>query len=230
MMTNQKRLLKNTLLLSLSLGVMTIYGFNCSQHGFVSESVDVSSTNSVFGSTEKAKPQYGISVLSAEQLLRSMASVTGVKNITNLADQDDVLINNTFRQRSGALPVTKDLDVISGPMMVSIANLAGAVCVKMVKEEKANTNASERRFFKEFDFTLGPNAISSSGFQSTAKRLARGFWGREATAEELSDISSVMLGDFVSGAAANRTATDRTQDLANGLCVAMLSSFDAIVH
>lgn len=225
-----KQQLKRIVLLSASLGVMTIYGFNCSKQGFVVEGMGDLSSLSKFESSEKIKPQYGISVLSAEQLLKSMTAVTGVKSIGDMANNDDKLIRETFSQRQNALPVTKDLDVISGPMMVSVANLAGAFCSKLIKEEKGNASAPSRRFFKEFDFAMGPAAISSSGFDMVVKRMGRNFWGREVTVEELDSIRATMLGEFVTNAEGTRAQPDRTSDVASGLCVTMLTAFDAVVH
>ncbi len=204
--------------------VSCVIGFNCGRfekHGGGGGGVASSAST-----TEEV--QLPIALLSSEQIFKSMISVSGIVSADNSSDQADALIMSTYRDRSGTLPSGQDLRLMTAPMLVSVTNLASAICAKLVAQESAITDASSRLYFREFNFASGPSSVSDQALVAAAGRMARNFWRRDIKGEELDAVTSIMRTDFL--AEANGTAPAETRSLAIGTCTAMLSSMDALVY
>ncbi len=214
--------------LSLAMLSMTmLYGFNCSR-SFVVEDFKSNSTGDegVQSQLDSSKPDFGVSLLTAEQILKTMISVSGIETATDPENPLDRNITNMFSERSGAFPSNRDIDGITGPMMVAVVNLAGTVCDKVVAMEMAKTPASERRFFSAIDFS-STAAVSSDQLNDVSARMARAFWSREIKPDEQSSISNELLGS-VSGVP-GFSGTEK-RNLAVAVCASMISSVDALVY
>jgi hypothetical protein len=134
---------------------------------------------------------------------------------------------------------------INAAMWLSISTLAANVCQDLYNQERAIPDLASRAFFKDFSLQNG----STNNFEAviggkTAKvrmveRMARAFWGREATSAEVTAILNEMLIVNVTVAAdGTRTETTVTNYTALSaaqakqgiiiVCTAMLASLEAI--
>lgn len=209
--------------LSVLLTASVVLGFNCS--GFAP--LDGGSGNGSFGSSlpEGSIP---IALLSAEQIMKTMLSATGTENSGQPTPADDLIVK-TYTERSGSLPSDQSITQATGPMLISVANLASAVCAKAVGNEKAIPEGSRdtRLFFRETDFSQGLGAQSNAAVVQAFNRLARNSWRRDTTSEEQAMITT-MAAEFSSGA--NQTDARQTELLATSVCTVVLSSIDALTY
>jgi hypothetical protein len=115
-------------------------------------------------------------------------------------------------------------------MMLGSTSLAGEVCNSLLIQEKANTLVSARNFFGKIDFAAGPSSVTDAGFNTSVRGMARSFWGRNETVEELTLLQQYRM-DFIDALAeAARSQTAATDGLMLSTCAAMLSSVDAISY
>jgi len=200
-----------------------LLGFNCSGFG----TADMAALTSVMSKTEET--QVPVAVLSSEQLLKAMLSVTGTEGIEDNATAEDKLISSTYDERSGSLPSGQDLKLATGPMQISAANIASAVCAKAVdREREVAEDARERRlFFREMDFSKGLSAQNSNSVSMAFERLARNAWRRDVSDQEVDQIV-----EFAQEFSREASPTDvaQTRMLAISTCTAVLSSIDAITY
>lgn len=209
------------------LGALTmVMGFNCSQTGFKSEK-DLAEFSSL--STKTADIPLGL--LTSEQILKSMVSVTGVEHADDKLDSNDDDIMQTYAERNGSLPSTQGVEGINGPLLVSVSNIAGSVCAKLVNKEK-NLQAANRIYFKEVDFSQGLSQFNLAVLNAVTPRMARSFWARELKVQEQSAINSIMLNDYITADTntGGLTNTQKSELFAVSLCTAMLSTFDMLVY
>jgi hypothetical protein len=208
------------------LGALTmVMGFNCSQTGFqsVGEVTEFSSL-----STKTSEIPLGL--LTSEQILKSMVSVTGVEHADDKLDSSDDVIMSTFIERNGSLPATQGIEGINGPLLVSTSNIAGSVCSKLVNKEKVLQSGS-RIYFKEVDFTQGLSQFNANGLNVITARMARSFWARDLKVQEQSAINSIMLNDYINADTnGGLTNAQKSELFATSLCTALLSSFDMLVY
>ncbi len=208
--------------LSLLLVSCVVLGFNCS--GFAPLDGGANSN----GSSGRPDGSIPIALLSSEQILKTMLSATGTENAGSPTPADDLILK-TYAERSGSLPSEQGISQATGPMLISVANLASAVCAKAVANDKAisEANADTRLFFREVDFSKGLSAQSSSSVVVAFDRLARNSWRRDTTPDEQSVIAT-MASEFSTGA--DMTAPEQTTLLAVSVCTAVLSSIDALTY
>ena len=164
-------------------------------------------------------PTNSYALLSSDQVLRSMMSVTGTGPAPN--------VNQEYSRQSPVLATDFKLSSVTPPMMIAITNLASAFCINELNIEKA-LPAAQRRFYGAVDFGQGVGAVTDAIFTQTAGQLAQSFWGRSLSTVE----TGILLdgrNDFISGFAANDLSSRlNTQNLMVYTCSAMLASFDAI--
>jgi hypothetical protein len=210
-----------------ALAASAILGFNCSP--FSSKQIPSAADLSSSGTGTTPDPQLSIALLSSEQILKAMISAAGIES-AGTPTADDDLINTTYSTRAGSLPSDQNLKLATGPMLISVTNLASAVCAKAVNEEIAlgQGQASSRNFFREMDFTQGLSAQPSNSVSLAFERLARNGWRREVTASE--DASIVQFAQEFSTASGNLTDPAQTRLLAVSVCTAVLSSIDALTY
>ena len=208
-----------------SFAVLLVLGQNCSR--FDLDQGAGSGAPSAVGAAGEAAPS--VALLSSEQMLKAMISVTGTEGLGELTDPADDLVNTTYNLRNGSLPSSNTLDQATGPTMISVANIASTVCAKAVDRDRATGEAQrdERLFFRELDFSSGLSAQSSDSVSIPFARLVRNAWRRDPTQEELDDIVTFAQ-EFSVGA--NATDPMQTRNLALGICTAVLSGIDSLTY
>lgn len=200
-----------------------LFGFNnCARYGQLNES---SSDSASLGSESVDSEQLGLpyALLSAEQTLSSMMKVTNVTTASTA-------LKNEYNGRYGALAAGNDLGMANAPLMLGSTSLAGEVCNSLITQEKAIMDASARNFFGSIDFANGVSSVGDADFKASVRGMARSFWGRNETTEELTLIQQYKT-DFITALAeADRTKAASTSNLIVASCAAMLSSVDAISY
>jgi hypothetical protein len=200
-----------------------IFGFN--NCGRFSQPHEESTENASLGSESLDSQQLGLpyALLSAEQTLSSMMKVT---NVTTLSPA----LKAEYKGRYGALAAGNDLSMANGPLMLGSTSLAGEICNSLLIQEKAMTDVTSRSFFGSIDFTTGVSGLEDNGLNTSIRGMARSFWGRNETLEELTLLQEFRT-DFINAL----TETDKTKpvairNLVLATCAAMLSSVDAISY
>lgn len=207
--------------------LVSILSFNnCGRYGALEESSQGSTSLGSLGSLneELSSEKLGLPValLSAEQTLASMMRVTNqTTTSTTLATE--------YRNRYGALAAGNDLNLVNSPLMLGSTSLAGEVCNSLLAQEKSLTDTT-RVFFNGINFAAGVSTLSDAAFNGAIRGMARSFWGRHETAEELGllQLYKTEFSDALSDTV--RTQAASTSNLMLGTCAAMLSSLDAISY
>lgn len=212
----------NVIYLGALLATSVVIGFNCS--GF--QPLEQAGTQNLSSSAPEAS--IPIALLTSEQILKTMLSATGTENAGAPTPADDLILS-TYNERSGSLPSDQSITQASAPMLMSVTNLASAVCAKAVANDVAVAEASRdsRMFFREFDFSQGLSGQNSAAVVAAFNRLARNSWRRDTTSAEQTMISD-FASDFSTGA--NMTDTNQTRLLATSVCTVVLSSIDALTY
>jgi hypothetical protein len=200
-------------------GISALLGFNCSQFA-----TNLAPSMNSAASAVDENPSLPVALLSSEQILKAMISATGTEGLGDMTASEDSLIGTTYNERTGSLPSGQDVSLATGPMLISVTNLASAVCAKAVDRDRTG---SDRLFFNEMDFTKGLSAQSSDAVSMGFSRLARNAWRRDADSVEVESIIKFAQ-EFAQGADTNDPA--QTRMLAISTCTAVLSSADALTY
>lgn len=208
----------------LGLGLL---GFNCSRFK-IHEPAGVSSSTSASSSVPAEQPST-VALMSAEQMLKTMISVTGTEGLGELTSASDTDINRAYVERSGSLPSGQDPKSATGPTLIAATNVASTVCAKAVDRDRAVTEAEKanRLFFREFDFSRGLSGQASDAVEGGFKRLARNAWRRDPSQDELNSLVQFAQ-DFAVGA--NATDPAQTRLLAISVCTVAVSTLDALTY
>lgn len=214
---------RSTKKLVLSFAVMcTVFPFftNCSEPMKPFEQTYLASVTSdtILSSNGKSSAINEKALLSAEQILKSMSSVTDVP-----IDGD---ITREYNRNQDVLAGSYNLDQVTPPMLIGFTNIAAEFCNKLVNREAAISNMDMRKQFKTINFTLRSDAIPATEFTAAINSLALSFWGREATTSELASFETARM-SFLSGRDPARAATSTSASLMKFVCTGMLSSFDS---
>ncbi len=158
-------------------------------------------------------------IQSSDQLVRSMASVTGV-------DYASTIINE-YNARKALMTNDYSLESVTAPMLVSIANLGSQFCNELIRKEVALTTAN-RIFFNQIDFTKAVSTVTDAQFNQTLDILGQNFWGRNLTAEEKSILNQGKL-EFINAIpTGSSTSAAQTQYLILSTCTGMLAALEFI--
>ena len=198
------------------MGVSLMMGFQNCAPGTLMTSTTSSSVFSVgdgsMDSTSNDKIAYQVNY--SENILTSMLTVTGVTpNNTTLSSYND---------KKTKISETGLANTITAPMWLAVTNLAGDVCRNLVTQEVALTSTN-RSFFSQVDFTQGPSKVSASIQNDVIRRMARAYWGRNETVQELSLIKGATSSSFTG--VTDNGATTQNEMLF--ICAAMLASLDS---
>lgn len=197
-------------------GLATL-SFNCAPSLFEAHKHESASSvvaHDVFGD-QKTSPWV---LQNTFQVFSSMASLTGQYMGVTAAQLQEYDI------RAGALSQTDRLTEINAPLQLAATSLAGEFCNGLITKESA-ANAV-RKYFTGVNFGTGLASNNATQFATSVDAMARSFWGRNASADELAILNAYYT-DFVATAG---TATAQTKSLYLSTCAAMLSSFDAITY
>jgi hypothetical protein len=159
-----------------------------------------------------------VALLSAEQVLKSMSSVTATPISTS--------IMNEYNNRQSVLGSDYDLNLVTSPMLIGLTNLASQVCKEAIARESA-MSANQRRFMASVDFSKPASSVSNTIYDSVINNFAMSFWGRDLTADE----ETILLqgrSEFMSALSSNDAKSNNsTSNLMLFTCTGMLASFDA---
>ncbi len=202
------------------LGATLMMGFQNCAPGTLSTSSTSSSIFSVgdgsMDSTSNDKIAYQVNY--SENILTSMLTVTGVP-----ASRTTM---NSYSDKKTKISETGLATAITAPMWLAVTNLAGDVCEDLVTQEAALT-APDRSFFGQVDFAQGPSKVSAAIQNDVVRRMARAFWGRNETAQELSLIKSAVSSSFSASASGTTDNGTMTQNEMLFFCSGMLASLDS---
>lgn len=159
-----------------------------------------------------------VALLSAEQVLKSMSSVTSTPI--------SAAIMTEYNNRQSVLGSDFDLSLVTSPMLIGLTNLASQVCKETITRETAATSAN-RRFLASVDFTKPANSVSPDIYSDVVNNFAMAFWGRAVNADE----DTVLLQgrtDFMAALSSNDLkSANSTTNLMLFTCTGMLSSFES---
>ena len=207
------------------LSVVIFFGFNnCARYGQLNTPEEYGNASLGSNAEELNSEKLGLPValLSAEQTLSSMMKLANVTTPTTA-------LLNEYNVRYGALAAGGDLSMANSPLMLGSTSLAGEVCNNMLTQETAQA-ATARNFFGSINFAAGVSSVTDAEYNTSIRGMARQFWGRSETAEELSMLQGYKT-EFINALAATlRTQAASSKNLMLATCAAMLSSIDAISY
>lgn len=157
------------------------------------------------------------SVVNYEAVLESMSMQTGQMPSTNTL--------NRFNNRIGMLSETGAVTTVNSSTLQAIAATAGDICSDLMGVEfNGATAPASLRFFNSIMNRAGS---ASSQYTSTVtadvvRRMARSFWQRNESTEELEMISTGMQEAITAEAGMS------SRDMGLYLCTSMLSTVSAI--
>lgn len=200
--------------------LVLILGFqNCSPGVVQSTKLDSVGPggNGTLNIEEDVKP---VTVVTSEMLLVSLQSVAGIQNVS---PRTLTSANNA----KAKVTETGKVDSVNGPMWLEITNLSGEVCLDLIIDEKAKTQAN-RRYFGQVNFDAPPSAMSAAVKDDLIRRMARNFWGRNETIAERTVVKSAI--DEASALPRRTGVSDviETEDALIFTCTAMLASLDSV--
>lgn len=169
------------------------------------------------GGTQNFDMPYAL--LSAEQTKVSMLNLTGVTTCSAL--------NAEYNRRYSTLAAGNSLSLANGPLLIGSISLAGQICSCLYDKEAAISDG-QRAFYNGVNFSGGLNVLSDGTYQDIIQRMARVYWARAVTDEELSALLAFRT-EFTGATSSPNNAT-ATKNFLNANCAAMLSSIDTISY
>lgn len=212
-MISLKNIKKPIIVATSSFILMSLF-MNCqgSMEGFSSSSEGILTIQS------KVEEQ-NYTIQSADQLVRSMAAVTGISYAS--------AIINEYNARKSLMTTDYSLESVTAPMLVSIANLGSQFCNELIKEE-VKKMAADRKFFGQIDFSKAVANVSDLQFDQTLNILGQNFWGRDLSVEEKSIFNEAKT-EFINAIPeASKNSSTQTQNLILSTCTGMLSALEFI--
>jgi len=215
-MRNQKQIRLSIQIFALA--TISLVGYqNCAPGALNSKgSASSSSTSASFAdcgtSVCEVPDATTIAVADSQNVLTSMLNKAGVTNPSTKT-------TSAFAAQGTKLPETGNVAQITAPMWMAIATISSEVCNDLITQETAT--GATRRIFNSVDFTKGPSSFTDMARNDVIRRMARSFWGRNESAQEL-----VLIKSSLDSSWSGTTATDTRKEMIY-LCTAMMSSTDA---
>ena len=170
-------------------------------------------------STSVSSKTVGASLMSGEQMMRSMSNVTKTEINATIA--------NEFNTRKTLMTGNFAVDSVTSPMMISVTNLASRFCEAMVNREAALTSP-ERRFLQAVDFSKPVADLSDVQFSDAVTKMGASILGRNISPDELSILFEGRRDFEANIPAANRGQSAQTKLLFLFSCSGLMSTFDFI--
>lgn len=150
-----------------------------------------------------------------EQILHTMAAVTGVNAFANGT------LMGVYRQVESSLPTDNDIKVYTATQQVAVTKLAAEFCVALAANQSLRNNVWPVMI-------VNYNQASGVAFNALNEALfidqtINAFWGGVLSAEELT-TARAELGILVDELINNENTTVATQRTVRGVCMAALSS------
>ena len=215
-----------------SVVLSTLIFQNCSK-GVLQDSSSAASSSAADTVSSQNKGT-SVGVVTTRQVFNSVLSVTKL----DIGKIDPQVVSSDRYVLGNAISDTGTPDSVNGPMWMAITNLTGLVCIDLIKDESARVKQGlSANFIVEVNLWSAPPQVTDAAIKSVAHRMARSFWGRNETDDEMAQIIATMSSAFAdvrAPAAAPATALDPKKDPANPntsrmmyfLCAAMLASME----
>lgn len=171
------------------------------------------------GQMEKVSDFSGYELIYSENTLPTILSVTGLQTSSGA-------LNTAMNRNVTKISETGQPDSLTPPMLIGLTSISNRACQDLVDAEKAISNTTQRRFFQKVDFSKGPQSITQDAKVDSIRRMARSFWGRNETQQELDLLVSAFEQEF-KGIGDSSSKTPMTLMF---LCTAMLASVDTFVN
>lgn len=163
-----------------------------------------------------------IAVLSVSQMLTSMLSATNMK--------PNNVIKGEYSGRYAMLADGNEIDLINPPLLLSATSVAAAICAESFDKEYNMENPADRYVFKSFDLSKSAKSLTDEEFAKGVREVARIFWSRNETAEELKYLQAYRT-EFMADPTNEPLSKFRLwRNFGLSLCAAMLSSMEAITY
>lgn len=192
---------------------------NCAPGALNSKSSSSTAFSDCGGSVCEVVDTNTVAVVNSQNVLSAMVNKAGVVAPSNTT-------KTAFTNQSTKLPETGSVSQITAPMWMAVATIGSEVCNDLINQETAT--GATRRVFNSVDFTLGPASLKAvandSARNDVIRRMARSFWSRNESAQELALIKSGLDESFTGA-----TAGDTKKEMLYA-CIAMISSTDAIKY
>ncbi len=193
-----------------------------------------SSSASQSGSNYAQSNSNAVGVVTTRQVFDSVLSVTKL----NISKLDPAVVANDRFVLANAISDSGAPESVNGPMWMAITNLTGLVCIDLVKDEAARVKQGlSPNFIVEVNLWSAAPSVTDASIKAVAHRMARSFWGRNETDEEMAQIIATMSSAFAdvrAPASAPATPLDPKKDAVDPntsrmmyfLCSAMLASME----
>lgn len=159
-------------------------------------------------------------LLTADQIQRSFADLTGVSVFNEVT-------TSAFKASAAILPDDFNVRTTTSPYLVAVTNLASDYCDQSIKQSTTGAGSIDGLPFRSLPLESAVNQLDGINYKNYVQALAKRFWGRSASAEELQAFVDARA-EFVAGIESNPSSPAHTRALALFVCSAMLSSFDTI--
>ena len=165
------------------------------------------------------------STLYYDQVLNNMLSVAGLSQASQ-ATLDSV------NEKLGSFPEFGSADNVNAPMMAGLVAVGSEVCGDLMDSE-FNVAQAQRRIFASVDFNS--QNVDDAAVADMVRRMARSFWQRNESAEELTMIQTAISETAALAGDNNNTSNFRGETYRRGAlraalatCSTMISSTAAI--
>lgn len=152
------------------------------------------------------------------ELPETLAEVTGIP----LSDE---IVRLALTRAEPQLPQTGDVAEMSAPMLMSVMDLSGAFCSRLVAKESV-VSSGLRRVFKSVNFKEGPKQFTNAAAEQMLSQVAMVFWQRAMTPSEMGTMKQSVR-DIVTGVA-NTPA--ETLNITQAACLSVASSIAFLSH
>ena len=215
----QKKRVFIIVLITLGLAsVITAFGFGCGNFK-PSNKAEVASTGP--GVMEQDPDSTVIpgakttSLVYANQVLHNMLSVTRVQT-PSPATLDFYEKNKINISEFGSA------NSLTAPMILAIMGLGTEVCNDLITQERDPSHS--RNIFNAVNFSTSPQDIDESTLSDVIRRMARSFWGRNETSEELSMIID-SIHEVIESPTTGLTDPEGAKGMMIYICGGMLTSY-----
>ena len=197
-------------------GIATGMGFGCGL-GFEPVGLDKAKLGLDLDGLNVISGAKTTSTVYADQVLESMVAAAGIQN-------PSAATMNQWNIKKGGISEGGRADKLNAPMSLSVAAVGSEICNDLITEELPKS-ASNRRVFNSVDFSSTvSSSMTDAAMGDMVRRLARSFWSRNESAEELAIIKSAINDAIPDG----NNDVAATRGMALYTCTAMISSLDAI--
>jgi hypothetical protein len=219
--------LKRTLLAIASIGLLSIYGFNCAKTNTPLEDLSAFDHNSINEFSEPEQTMYKladspVALLSGEQVYRSMLSVAGIS-----APSNEII--GEYNRRKGSFATGNSVELMNSPMVIGMTSLGGEICNSIINREKP-LKIESRKYLGSVDLSKNVAAVTAEQYAEIIYNFSNYFWGRPVTEEEQGILNEFRTSYETALSATDKAAVASSTKLVLSTCAALISTFDAMTY